>query len=158
MAGVSSRTRQFSDALILPGWVLKIPNALPNCLYHRWTAPHLRLCKLKVQASNTIPVVAFGNLDPGDQLELFMQINENQKAVSPTLRITLEEDLYWSASRLDSRPKGASIFCDSRALGGDASGPLFGKISLGEDKATLQAKPFADALLRCKLLPEGQRE
>ena len=67
-----------------------------------------------------------------------MQINENQKAVSPTLRITLEEDLYWNASRLDSRLKAlrSSVI---RALGGDASGPLYNKISLGEDKAALQA-------------------
>lgn len=109
----------------------------------------------KFKASNTIPVVAFKNLDPGDQLELFMQINENQKAVSPTLRITLEEDLYWNANRLDSRLKAlrSSVI---RALGGDPSGPLYNKISLGEDKAALQAKPFADALLKCKLLPEGR--
>ena len=68
--------------------------------------------------SNTIPVVALKNLDPSDQLELFMQINENQKAVSPTLRITLEEVLYWNASRLDTRLKAlrSSVI---RALGGE---------------------------------------
>lgn len=43
-----------------------------------------------------------------------------------------------------------------RALSGDSSGPLYGKISLGEDKAVLQAKPFADALIKCKLLPEAK--
>ena len=135
--------------------VLKIPNAFAIAYIIDGQHRIYGYANSKFKASNTIPVVAFKNLDPGDQLELFMQINENQKAVSPTLRITLEEDLYWNASRLDSRLKAlrSSVI---RALGGDASGPLFGKISLGEDKAALQAKPFADALLRCKLLPEAK--
>ena len=106
--------------------------------------------------TNTIPVVAFVGLEPTEQLEMFMDINQNQKAVSPTLRITLEEDLYWNSPRLDSRMKAlrSSII---RKLGGDATGPLFGKISLGEDKAELTAKPFADSLLRSGLLPEATR-
>lgn len=135
--------------------VLKIPNAFAIAYIIDGQHRIYGYANSKFKASNTIPVVAFKNLDPGDQLELFMQINENQKAVSPTLRITLEEDLYWNASRLDSRLKAlrSSVI---RALGGDPSGPLYNKISLGEDKAVLQAKPFADALHRCKLLPEGR--
>lgn len=135
--------------------MLKIPNAFAIAYIIDGQHRIYGYANSKFKASNTIPIVAFKNLDPGDQLELFMQINENQKAVSPTLRITLEEDLYWNASRLDSRLKAlrSSVI---RALGGDASGPLYNKISLGEDKAALQAKPFADALLRCKLLPEGR--
>ncbi|MDQ7019591.1 MAG: DGQHR domain-containing protein, partial [Robiginitomaculum sp.] len=106
--------------------------------------------------TNTIPVVAFVGLESTEQLEMFMDINQNQKAVSPTLRITLEEDLYWNSPRLDSRMKAlrSSII---RKLGGDATGPLFGMISLGEDKADLTAKPFADSLLRSGLLPEATR-
>jgi len=135
--------------------VLKIPNAFAIAYIIDGQHRIYGYANSKFKASNTIPVVAFKNLDPGDQLELFMQINENQKAVSPTLRITLEEDLYWNAGRLDSRLKAlrSSVI---RALGGDPSGPLYNKISLGEDRAVLQAKPFADALLRCKLLPEAK--
>ncbi|MBZ9883043.1 DGQHR domain-containing protein [Mesorhizobium sp. CA10] len=135
--------------------VLKIPNAFAIAYIIDGQHRIYGYANSKFKASNTIPVVAFKNLDPGDQLELFMQINENQKAVSPTLRITLEEDLYWNASRLDSRLKAlrSSVI---RALGGDPSGPLYNKISLGEDRAVLQAKPFADALLKCKLLPEAK--
>ncbi|MBO9695915.1 MAG: DGQHR domain-containing protein [Sphingopyxis sp.] len=135
--------------------VLKIPNAFAIAYIIDGQHRIYGYANSKFKASNTIPVVAFKNLDPGDQLELFMQINENQKAVSPTLRITLEEDLYWNSSRLDSRLKAlrSSVI---RGLGGDPSGPLYNKISLGEDKAVLQAKPFADALLRCKLLPEAR--
>lgn len=135
--------------------VLNIPNAFAIAYIIDGQHRIYGYANSKFKKSNTIPVVAFKNLDPGDQLELFMQINENQKAVSPTLRITLEEDLYWNSGRLDSRLKAlrSSVI---RALGGDSSGPLYGKISLGEDKAALQAKPFADALLRCKLLPEAK--
>jgi DNA sulfur modification protein DndB len=135
--------------------VLKIPNAFAIAYIIDGQHRIYGYANSKFKASNTIPVVAFKNLDPGDQLELFMQINENQKAVSPTLRITLEEDLYWNASRLDSRLKAlrSSVI---RALGGDSSGPLYNKISLGEDRAVLQAKPFVDALLKCKLLPEAR--
>ena len=32
-------------------------------------------------------------------------------------------------------------------LGGNISGPLYNRISIGEDKALLAAKPFATALL-----------
>lgn len=107
------------------------------------------------KSTNTIPVVAFVGLESSEQLEMFMDINQNQKAVSPTLRITLEEDLYWNAPRLDSRMK-ALRSAVIRQLGGDQSGPLFGKIALGEDRAELTAKPFADSLLRCGLLPEAK--
>ncbi|WP_040854191.1 DGQHR domain-containing protein [Phyllobacterium sp. YR531] len=135
--------------------VLKIPNAFAIAYIIDGQHRIYGYANSKYKSNNTIPVVAFKNLDPSDQLELFMQINENQKAVSPTLRITLEEDLYWNASRLDSRLKAlrSSVV---RALGGDPSGPLYNKISLGEDRAILQAKPFADALIKCKLLPEAR--
>ena len=43
--------------------------------------------------TNTIPVVAFENLERKDQVKLFMQINENQKAVPKNLRNTLNADL-----------------------------------------------------------------
>lgn len=135
--------------------VLKIPNAFAIAYIIDGQHRIYGYANSKYKSSNTIPIVAFKNLDPSDQLELFMQINENQKAVSPTLRITLEEDLYWNAPRLDSRLKAlrSSVV---RALGGDSSGPLYGKISLGEDRSILQAKPFADALIKCKLLPEAK--
>lgn len=60
---------------------------------------------LLFKKSNTIPVVAFENLDTSEQLKIFMDINENQKAVSPSLRLDLEEDLYWNSDRTDSRIK-----------------------------------------------------
>lgn len=135
--------------------ILKIPNAYGIAYIIDGQHRIYGYANSKFLETNTIPVVALVGLAASEQLELFMDINQNQKAVSPTLRITLEEDLFWNSPRLDSRMKAlrSSII---RQLGGDQSGPLFGKISLGEDKAELQAKPFADAFLRCGLLPEAK--
>ncbi|RDV12959.1 DGQHR domain-containing protein [Pontibacter diazotrophicus] len=105
--------------------------------------------------SNTIPVVAFDNLDTSEQLKIFMDINENQKAVSPSLRLDLEEDLYWNSDRADSRIKAlrSSII---KKLANSQSSPLFEKISVGEDKAVLAFKPFSTALSYSDLLPSAK--
>ena len=134
---------------------LKIPNAYATAYIIDGQHRVYGYARSEYKDSNTIPVVAFLGLKPSKQLELFMDINQNQKAVSPTLRITLEEDLYWNSDRTDSRMKAlrSSII---QQLGGDQSSPLYAKISLGEDKAELTAKPFADSLLRCGLLPEAK--
>lgn len=135
--------------------VLKIPNAYAIAYIIDGQHRVYGYSQSDYKVSNTIPVVAFKNLESSEQLEMFMDINQNQKAVSPTLRITLEEDLYWDAPRLDSRMKALRSSIIS-TLGGNQASPLFGKIALGEDKAVLNAKPFADALLRCGLLPEAK--
>jgi DNA sulfur modification protein DndB len=132
---------------------LKIPNAYAIAYIIDGQHRVYGYANSDFKESNTIPVVAFYGLESSEQLKLFMDINENQKAVSPTLRITLEEDLLWNSKKTDSRIKAlrSSII---RELGGDATGPLFGKISLGEDKALLSANPFAKVLTRCGLLPQ----
>jgi len=106
----------------------------------------------KYNANNTIPVVAFDGLDTSKQLEIFMEINENQKAVSPSLKLDLEEDLFWNSDRADSRLKAlrSSII---KELANVQAGPLFEKISVGEDKAYLSFKPFTTALSSSGLLP-----
>lgn len=105
--------------------------------------------------SNTIPVVAFDGLDTIEQLEIFMDINQNQKAVSPSLRLDLEEDLYWDSDRIDSRLKAlrSSII---KMLANSESSPLYTMISVGEDKATLTFKPFTAALSNSNLLPTAK--
>lgn len=103
-------------------------------------------------ANNTIPVVAFDGLDTIEQLEIFMDINQNQKAVSPSLRLDLEEDLYWDSDRADSRLKAlrSSII---KKLANTESSPLYNKISVGEDKSALTFKPFTTAISNSELLP-----
>lgn len=131
---------------------LKIPNAYAIAYIIDGQHRVYGYAQSDFRDSNTIPVVAFYGLESTEQLELFMEINENQKAVSPTLRITLEEDLFWNSERTDSRMKAlrSSII---RELGSTLTGPLRNKISIGEDTAILSAKPFATAILRSGLLP-----
>lgn len=105
--------------------------------------------------NNTIPVVAFDGLDSIEQLEIFMDINQNQKAVSPSLRLDLEEDLYWDSDRIDSRLKAlrSSII---KMLANSESSPLYNMISVGEDKAILTFKPFTAALSNSNLIPTAK--
>jgi len=109
----------------------------------------------KFAKNNTIPVVAFDGLETIEQLGIFMDINQNQKAVSPSLRLDLEEDLYWESERADSRIKAlrSSII---KQLCNSESSPLFNKISVGEDKAILTFKPFTAAIANSNLLPSAQ--
>lgn len=105
--------------------------------------------------SNTIPVVAFINLDTMEQLEIFMDINENQKAVNPSLRLDLAEDLNWESDRADSRliALKSSI---TKKIANSESSPLFNKVSVGEDKSILTFKPFMSALTSSGLLPTAK--
>lgn len=107
--------------------------------------------------SNTIPVVAFQNMESQEQLKIFMDINENQKAVSPNLRLDLAEDLYWNSPNIDSRMLAlrSSII---KELSRDSNGPLFQKISVGEDKADLTFKPFELAFKASGFLPKGSKK
>lgn len=54
---------------------------------------------------NTIPVVAFENLEKSEQVQLFMDINEHQKAVPKTLRVTLDADTLWVSDDYNERRK-----------------------------------------------------
>lgn len=108
----------------------------------------------KYLSTNTVPVVAMNGLKAIEQLEIFMDINQNQKAVSPSLRLVLEEDLFWNAPRLDSRLKALRSSIVKELSVGD--GPLQNKISIGEDKADLTFKPFYIALSNCGLLPKAK--
>ena len=104
--------------------------------------------------TNTIPVVAMNGLESVEQLSIFMDINQNQKAVSPSLRLVLEEDLYWDAERADSRLKALrSSIIKQLSI---STGPLYNKISIGEDAATLSFDPFAKAILKSGLLPKAK--
>lgn len=103
---------------------------------------------------HTIPVVAFDNIPSEEQLQIFMDINENQKAVSPSLRLDLEEDLYWHADRLDSKMKAlrSSII---KNLGNNSNNILYNMISIGEDPSKLKFKPFDEALKKSCLIPKA---
>lgn len=105
--------------------------------------------------NNTIPVVAFTDLQSVEQLEIFMNINQNQKAVSPSLRGTLERDLYWNSDRVDTRLKAlrSSIIIE---LSESTNGPLYNKIQVGEDTALLKFTPISDGIKASGLLPKAR--
>lgn len=109
----------------------------------------------KFKSSNTIPVVAFEELDTSEQLKIFMDINENQKAVSPNLRLDLEEDLYWNSDRAEYRIKALKSSI-TKSLSNSQSSPLFEKISVGEDKSILSSKPFYTILSATNLVPTAK--
>lgn len=134
---------------------LKIPNAYAIAYIIDGQHRIYGYAQSKYKENNTVPVVAFYGLDSTDQLKIFMDINENQKAVSPTLRITLEKDLYWNSDRADSRLKAlrSSII---EELNSSLNGPFYNKISIGEDKSTLSSKFFAEALSDSGLLPKAK--
>lgn len=88
--------------------------------------------------TNSIPVVAFLDLEKGDQVQMFMDINENQKSVPKNLRITLESDLYWDSEDAEKRLK--SLYSQiAISLGEDLASPLYGKVIVGENQKTSSA-------------------
>lgn len=105
---------------------------------------------------HTIPVVAFQNMPSEEQLQIFMDINENQKSVSKNLRIDLEEDLFWTSARLDSRMK-ALRSSTIKSLSADSANVLFNKISIGEDQASLSSVFFDKGLANSGLIPKAKQ-
>ncbi len=99
----------------------------------------------KYMSTNTIPVVAFENLERNEQVKLFMQINENQKAVSKNLRNTLNADLLWNSENyLEQMTALRSRI--AILLGEDRASALYGKISVGEDKKVITTQQIDNAL------------
>lgn len=89
----------------------------------------------KYSKTNSIPVVAFENLDKSEQIKLFMEINENQKPVSKNLRNTLNADTQWdSDSPADQRD--AIRLRIAQKLGEYKQSPLYDRVIIGEDKQT----------------------
>lgn len=89
----------------------------------------------KYKAKNTIPVVAFVDLDKWEQVRLFTQINENQKSVSKSLRNDLDADLLWDSENPKERMKALKLNI-AKNLSEDFDSPLYDRIQLGENPKT----------------------
>jgi DNA sulfur modification protein DndB len=98
-------------------------------------------------SNNSVPVVAFFDLEREKQLGLFMEINENQKAVSKNLKHTLDADLKWDSANLADRADGIKKQL-AQDLGEDISSPLFNRVLVGEDQRTETKIITLDAILR----------
>ncbi len=88
------------------------------------------------EGNNSIPVVAFVDLDKDVQLKLFMDINENQKSVSKRLRNTLNIDMLWKSPNCNNR-KMALFLHIAEKLGEDNHSPLYKRIITGENTKTI---------------------
>ena len=82
--------------------------------------------------TNSIPVVAFENLERQEQIKLFMDINENQKAVPKTLRVTLNADMLWESNDYNERRQALRSKL-AQMLAEEETSPLLGRIVVGED-------------------------
>lgn len=89
----------------------------------------------KYASSNSIPVVAFENLDKTEQVRLFMDINENQRAVPKNLRNTLSSDLLWKDADCAKRRYALRLRIAEK-LGDDPESPLHDRVQIGENKKT----------------------
>ncbi|MDM7888517.1 DGQHR domain-containing protein [Curtobacterium sp. RHCJP20] len=85
--------------------------------------------------SELVPVVAFVDMSPSDQVQLFMQINENQQAVPKNLRNTLNSDLLWYSHNKREQAKALTLRV-GQWLGEEKTSVLKGRVVLGEDKVT----------------------
>ena len=101
--------------------------------------------------TNTIPVVAFLGLSRTEQVRIFMQINENQKAVSKDLRNTLNADLLWDS---DNKMEQMRALCSriSIFLGENRNSPLFNFVSIGEDKKIITTSAIESAIKKGSFL------
>lgn len=106
---------------------------------------------------NSIPVVAFLDLDRSEQVKLFMDINEHQKAVSKNLRNTLNADLLWtSKSYIDQHTALRSRIAIS--LGEDRKSALYDKITIGEDSKVITSQAFDNALKKTSFFGKVKKD
>ena len=133
--------------------ILKIPNAYAIAYIIDGQHRLYGYASSGFKETNTIPVVAFHGLEPSEQLKIFMDINQNQKAVSASLRMTLEQDVCWDDPILEKR-MGALRSSIVQDLGNIKKSPLYKKITVGEDKGILTFAPIYDALPSSGILPK----
>ncbi len=86
-------------------------------------------------ACNSIPVVAFENLDQKEQVRLFMEINENQKSVSKKLRNILNADMLWDSPK-ETEKRDALRLKIAQDLGEKRTSPLYDRINIDEDQGS----------------------
>jgi len=102
--------------------------------------------------NQSIPVVAFEDLAAHQQLKIFMDINQNQKAVSPSLKLDLIEDLNWD-SKFDSERMTALRSSIVKYIGNSQNSILYNQIQIGEDDARISFTPFNNGIKGSSFLP-----
>ncbi|CAC9605641.1 hypothetical protein [uncultured Gammaproteobacteria bacterium] len=132
--------------------ILKIPNAYGLAYIIDGQHRVYGFSGLSSENNSTIPVVAFDGLPTEDQLKIFMDINQNQKPVKAALVLDMKEDLLWDSDSATERMQALSSAIVKK-LSNNSNSCLYRIISVGEDKAKLDFKPFYTAILKSSLLP-----
>lgn len=105
--------------------------------------------------TDSIPVVAFVDLDRQEQIKLFMDINENQKAVPKTLRVTLNADMLWDSPDYNERRQALRSKI-AQMFGEEETSPLLGRVVIGEDEKSsikcITVEAIQTALKKCNFL------
>lgn len=107
--------------------------------------------------SDSIPVVAFVDLERQEQIKLFMDINENQKAVPKTLRVTLNADMLWDSSDYNERRQALRSKI-AQMFGEEETSPLMGRVVVGEDEKSavrcITVEAIQSALKKCNFMTQ----
>lgn len=107
--------------------------------------------------TDSIPVVAFVDLDRQEQIKLFMDINENQKAVPKTLRVTLNADMLWDSSDYNERRQALRSKI-AQMFGEEETSPLMGRVVIGEDEKSsikcITVEAVQTALKKCNFMTQ----
>ena len=107
--------------------------------------------------TDSIPVVAFVDLDRQEQIKLFMDINENQKAVPKTLRVTLNADMLWDSADYNEQRQALRSKV-AQMLGEEETSPLLGRVVIGEDEKSLvkciTVEAIQTALKKCNFMSQ----
>lgn len=103
--------------------------------------------------TNSIPVVAFIDLGRQEQLKLFMDINENQKAVPKRLRVILNADMLWNSPDYNERRQALRSKI-AQMLGEESTSPLLNRVIIEDNEASTKTKcitveAIQTALKRC---------
>lgn len=106
----------------------------------------------KYASTNCIPVVAFVDLERTEQIKIFMDINENQKAVPKSLRVILNADMLWDSEDL-SEQRQALRSKIAQMLGEESTSPLHSRVVIGENEITpdrcITVEAIQSALKKC---------
>jgi DNA sulfur modification protein DndB len=110
----------------------------------------------ELKFKQTIPVVAFENLSNERQLEMFMEINENQTAISRNLKETLKEDIYWMSPKPNLRMQ-ALMSGINNFMGSENGFKIANYLSIGEDNKEITMGTVIDGIKDSGFLPVVQK-
>lgn len=88
---------------------------------------------------------------------MFMDINENQKAVPKTLRVTLNADMLWDSSDYNERRQALRSKI-AQMFGEEETSPLMGRVVIGEDEKSsvkcITVEAIQSALKKCNFMTQ----